>query len=451
MKNSVNCRREFLKLNLIAGSGVMLLGGIGNSVIAQNRLGPEHTRPVDRKKIGGISLEQLRDQYKVELFNRFIPNMDNLVIDGQYGGFMCNVDISTRQLLSTAKSAWYEGRGMWTYSFLYNNFGKDPHFLEVARKSKEFILKHQPKDDSFWISSFTREGVPTSGPGDIYCSLFIAEGLAEFSKASGDRKYRALARKIILSALARYDSSDYRYRISYGPSVAPEILSPRVLGHWMVFLRSATQFLEQGADPDIERVAERCVEAIMKHHFNADYRLLNEGLNHDMSLPDNEWAQFAYLGHGIETLWMVMAEAVRLKDAGLFTSASEMFKRSVTVATDAVYGGYFRSLEHVGNYSFKTDKVLWLQEEVLIGTMLLMEHSQDEWAQECFTQTYAYIQDKYVHPEYAFVVESGDRKMANYEKNRAEHYHHPRSLMLNLLALKRMIQRQGKVSGLFGK
>jgi mannose/cellobiose epimerase-like protein (N-acyl-D-glucosamine 2-epimerase family) len=218
----------------------------------------------------------------------------------------------------------------------------------------------------------------------------------------------------------------------------------------MVFLRSATQFLEQEDDPDIRKLAERCVEAIMKHHLNADYGLLNEGLNHDLSLPGNEWGQFAYLGHGTETLWMVMAEAVRRKDAGLFTSAREAFKRHVTVATDAVEGGYFRSLEHVGNYSFKVDKVLWLQEEVLIGTLLLMEHTHDEWAQERFTLTYAYVQDKFVHPEYAFVVESGDRKMADYQKRRAEHYHHPRHLMLNLLALGRMIQRRGKVSGLFG-
>jgi len=450
MKNTDSSRRGFIKQNLLAGSGMMLLGGIASSVLAQNRSGSVQVRSVDRKKIGGMSLEQLREQYKAELFNRFVPNMDSLVIDHQYGGFMLDVDVSTRQLMSTNKRAWFEGRGMWTFSFFYNNFGKDPHFLEVARKSKDFILKQQPKDDSFWPGSFTREGVPTSGPGDIYGGLFVAEGLAEFSKASGERQYLELAKKIMLSALARYDRSDYRYPISYGPAAAPEIPAPRVNGHWMIFLRSATQFLEQGADPDIQRMADRCVEAIMKRHLNPDYRLLNEGLNHDMSLPDNEWAQFAYLGHGCETLWMVMAEAVRRKDAGLFNSAHEAFKRHVTVATDPVYSGYFGSLDNVSTHTFKLDKSLWLQEEVLNGTMLLIEHTQDEWARESFAQTYAYIQDKYLHPEYAFILGGGDRTMANYSKRRVDIYHHPRRLMLNLLTLERMIKRGGKVSGLFG-
>ena len=132
IKNPDSSRRGFIKQNSLAGLGVMLLGGIGSSVLAQNRLGPVQARSVDREKIGGMSLEQLRDQYKAALFNRFLPNMDSLVIDEQYGGFMCAVDISTRKLLNTNKSAWYEGRGMWTYSFLYNNFGKNPHFLEVG-------------------------------------------------------------------------------------------------------------------------------------------------------------------------------------------------------------------------------------------------------------------------------------------------------------------------------
>jgi N-acylglucosamine 2-epimerase len=406
MNNTDSSRRRFIKQNSLAGFGVMILGGIGSRAVAQNKAAPLPGWSAVEEKIGDLSLEQIRDQYKKELFNRFVPDMDSLVIDHEYGGFMCHVDTASRQLLSSNKSAWFEGRGIWTYSFLYNNFGKDAHFLEVARKSKDFILKLQPKDDSFWISSFTREGVPVSGPGDIYCNLFIAEGLAEFSKASGDQQYRELAKKIMLSALVRYDRPDYKYAITYGPASAPEIPAPRVLGHWMVFLRAATQFLEQGSDADIERLSDRCVEAILKHHLNADYRLLNEGLSHDLMLPDNEWAQFAYLGHGTETLWMLMAEAVRRKDSGLFNSAHEVFKRHVTVATDAVEGGHFRSLEHVGNYTFKLDKVLWLQEEVLNGTLLLIEHTRDEWAQQRFVQTYAYVRDKFVHPEYSFIVES---------------------------------------------
>lgn len=408
------------------------------------------TRLRDPERIGTMTLGQLREQYQTALFNRFVPQMDQLVIDHRYGGFMCDVDIALRTRLSSGKRAWSEGRGIWVYSFLYNHFGKDPRFLEVARKSKDFILKHQPPENQFWIAAFTREGVPVSGPGDIYGNVYVAEGLAEFAKASGERQYLEMAKKILLQAMTCYDRADYQFALNYGPSGAPPLPAPRVVGHWMVFLRSATQILEQGDDPDIEQLAARCVDAVMKHHLNAAYGLLNEGLCHDMSLPANQWAQFAYFATGIQTLWMVMSEAVRTHDAGLFRAAGTAFKKHLEVAADPVYGGYFRSLDDVSRNQYKVDKVLSLQEEVLIGTLLLIEHTQDPFARDCFAQTYTYVRDKFVHPEYAFVVESGDRKLADYSKKGVGNYHHPRHLMLNLLALDRMIKRGGKVSGLFG-
>jgi N-acylglucosamine 2-epimerase len=441
--------REFIKQGSLIGLGAV--SGLMNAgAPAETDPQPIDSELADTGEIGGITLRQLREQYRTALFKRFLPSMDSLVIDHQYGGFMCDYDMDLRTRLSANKQTWSEGRGIWVYSFLYNHFGKNPHFLEVACKSKDFILKHQPPENKFWISSFTREGTPVSGPGDIYGNLYLAEGLTEFAKASGEKEYLEMAKKILLEAMACYDREDYRFPLSYGPSGSPKISAPRVLGHWMVFLWSATQFLEQGTDPEIERLAGRCVDAILKHHLNHEYGLLNEGLNHDLSLPANEWAQFSYFAIGIQTLWMLMFEAIRTRDAGLFRATGEIFKKHLLVATDPVYGGYFRSLDNVSRYAYKVDKVLSLQEEVLIGTLLLIEHTQDSFARDHFAQTYAYVREKFMHPEYAFVVESGNRKLTDYSKKGVGNYHHPRHLMLNLLALERMIGRGGKASDLFG-
>jgi len=433
-------RRDFIKQNSLAGLGLISMGSIAGCAVSKTGTAGIGAKAQKITQVGNFTLEQLREKYKESLYGRFIPNMEKLVIDHQYGGFMCNVNIATHTLLNGNKRAWYEGRGIWAYSFLYNNFGKDPKFLEVARKSKDFIMKHQPKDNSFWIGSFTREGAPVGGPGDIYGSLFVAEGLAEFSKATGDKQYLEQAKKITLSALARYDSPDYTHG---------NLKGPRINGHWMIFLRSATQFLELQADADIQMLADRCLDAIMKHHLNPDFGLINENLNHDLSRTP-EQAQFSYTGHGIETLWMVMAEAIRRKDAALFKTAGDAFKHHVTVAKDNVYGGYFRSLDHIDNNTWTVDKVRWLQEEVMIGSLMLLEHTGDQWALNTFAETDAYHREKFTRPEYAFVIDSGDRKVDKHSQTRAENYHHPRQLMLTLLAIDRIIGRGGKPSGLFG-
>ncbi|WP_257657146.1 AGE family epimerase/isomerase [Parapedobacter lycopersici] len=450
MNNIEYSRRSFIKQQSLLGLGMLAFGLPGGFVKAAGAT--PATDPVIGT-LGAMTLKQLRDRYHTALFDQFIPNMDALVIDHEYGGFMCNVDIITRERKSDAKSAWYEGRGLWTYSFLYNNFGQDPAILKAATGSKDFIIKHiirdTPADGEFWPASYNRTGTEASGEGNIYGHLFIAEGLAEFARASGDEAYYQQAKEIVLDCLRRYDQADYAYHVNYLSADAPRVPGPRVLGHWMVFLRAATQILEQRQDPEIEQLASRCVDAIMNHHLNPEYGLMNELLNHDFSRPDNAFANFSYLGHAIETLWMVMFEAGRKKDQALFRTASAAFCRHVKVAADRIYGGFFRSLDHVDQYTWKVDKVLWLQEEVLIGTLFLLEHTGDTWAQQCFDDTYQYVQDKFAKPEYAFWISAGNRKLTEFQQVRAEHYHHPRHLMLNLLALNRMVERGGKISGIF--
>ena len=432
-------RRQFMSNTLFAGLGSLSL----------NTYGSEHLIFSEDSGLNGLDLNKLHDFYHAEIFNRFIPNMDKFVIDHKLGGFMTSVDITNGKQVNSNKTAWFEGRGMWTYSFLYNNIEKNPEYLEIARKSKDFILKHLPKDDKFITSSYSKDGNSLSGPGDIYSSLFVAEGLAEFAKATNDKQYFKIAKMLILSCLDRYDSPDYDYYVAYLNSEAPKIPGPRVLGHWMVFLRAATQILENGPDAEMEKLADRCLDACLNHHLNPKYNLFNEVLNHDFSRPDNSYKDFAYTGHGIEMCWMLHFEAVRRKDKKLFDRITEVFKSHINVAHDDVYGGYFRSLDHVDNNIWKVDKVLWLQEEVLIGSMFIAEHTGEEWAKKLFNETLEYVLKSFAKPGNLFWASAGDRFVKEYAKTRAEHYHHPRHLMLNLLSLKRMIKRKGKTSGLF--
>jgi N-acylglucosamine 2-epimerase len=442
-------RRNFIKQNSLTGLGILAMGGIGGCTERKSQAENANSSDVHIKTIGDMPLEELREKYRTELFSRFLPNMDSYAVDHEHGGVMCSLDVRTGELENTNKTAWFVGRGLWLYSYLYNNLEKDPRFLEIASKSKDLLLSLQPSDDSFWVSKFTREGSPLSGPGDIYGSLFVAEGLAEYAKASGEMKYRELAKKIIFNCVGRYDQPDYSYNISYLQN-APEIQGPRVLGHWMIFLSLSTQMLKHAPDKDLEKLAERSVNAIMKHHINPEHGLTNEVINHDLSVPDNEYAQFSVIGHGLETLAFVMFEAARIKDKELFELSQNAFKKHVNVAHDALYGGYFHNLLDVNKYDWEVRKSLWNQQEVLNGALFLIEHTGDDWARRTFAGTDAYIFEKFFRPENKFWFSGGDRKLSDPNTDLLEHYHHGRQLMYGLLSIERMIKREGKVSGLFG-
>ena len=91
------------------------------------------------------------------------------------------------------------------------------------------------------------------------------------------------------------------------------------------------------------------------------------------------------------------------------------------------------------------DKVLWAQEEVLVGIMLLIEHNNDPWAVHWFDKMYNYVLKDFSQKQEGFILWKigGNRNLtAGIQQDRIENYHHPRHLMLNSLAIKNIIKKQ---------
>ncbi len=452
-------RSKFLSISTLAASGLFI--GVNACGTKEGEKASEDHSVAKVKKLSGKSPEEILKEYRYYLFDDYLPFLDKYVIDHKYGGFMCNTDRNGTNITQN-KTAWYEGRGIWVYSFLYNNLKKDPKYLEVAKKSVAFIMKNEPTGDNLWPASYSREGKPISGPANnIYGDLFIANGLAEYSQASGEEKYWQKAKEILLKCLKIYDQPDYGYIVNYGPGGSYNLKSvatsdgstgsgelhhpkgPRVLGHWMVIIRLASQMLRHKPDPELEKIADDCIDAIMNYHYNPEYDLISEVLNHDLSRPEGPFSQFVYTGHAIETLWMLLYEAVRRDDKNLFNLTAKRFRRHVEVARDDVYGGVFRSLVHVNDNIWKVDKVLWAQEEVLIGSLYLLERSGVQWAKEMFEKQWKYVIDKYPLKQYGFPlwILSADRKVTFVEHStRVGNFHHPRHLMLNILTLEKIVK-----------
>jgi len=443
-------RRKFLTASTVGMSGLI---ATPSPVLSQRR--NSSLKPEQANKLAGMSLKELREKYRRDLFEGFLPFMDKYVIDHEYGGFMCLTDY-TGERESDKKLSWFEGRGSWVYAFLYNNLARERKYLDVARKSLEFVLKSKPKnEDELWSKELTRDGKPLTPPdGEIYGDLFIAEGLAEFSKATGEKKHWNEAKNLVLKCVRIYDRPNYRPTIgqTYLGKDARLFPGARIQGAWMVLIRVVTQMLEMHRDAELEKIAARSVDAVLNHHFNPEFGLNNELLNHDLSRPRNEYAQLVYTGHGIETLWMMLFEAERLKNRQLFNTFAERFRRHVEVAWDDVYGGVFRNLMNVNENRWTLDKVLWAQEEVLIGSLYIFEKTRADWAREMFDRTYEHVIKTYPLKKYGspLWMYAGNRKVEFEEfktrPKRVENYHHPRHLMLIILSLDRMINRSGRTS-----
>jgi N-acylglucosamine 2-epimerase len=405
-------------------------------------------RPAEKRRLAGKNLEQVRDHYRTYLFDQYLPFWNRHGIDHELGGFTCTLD-HDGTLLNDNKHMWYQGRGLWVYSYLYRHFGGD-EYLEVARKTRDFLLRHGRDSQGNWVTGLDRQGnvtAPANPRG--YEGLFVAEGLQAYAQASGDQEAMQVAVESYWRSMAQYDDPTRMADEGYVPQA---YAGQRTLGQHMVGILVLTQLLKQGNDPALSVDADRTVDAVINRFWNPEYQLMNEALANDYSRPDDANEDFIYLGHGIETLWMLLVEAMRRRDRDLFDTVAQRFRRHIEVAWDDVYGGVFRGMHVHGAPIF--DKVLWAQEEVLIGCMILMEHTDLDWPWEWFGRVFDYIEDKFSLKRHGYPLYqvSGDRKVSFIPHvSRKENYHHPRHLMRCLLGLERLLERDGAVSDFWQK
>jgi N-acylglucosamine 2-epimerase len=395
--------------------------------------------------LGSFTLKELRDQYHSYLFDNFLPFMEKYVIDPDYGGFLLNTDRDGTRL-STTKTPTNEGRGIWVWSFLYNELSHEQKYLDVAKRSLDFILKSKPEGDALWARTLTREGKPAGGPDvTVYGDLYIASGIAEYACAARDADMWKLAKEFMEKCIRIYDRPDYDSITGSDP-----IQGPRRQNVSMLLLPVTTSLLKFKSDPDVGAVAARCVDAVVNRHYNPAYRLNNDFLNHDYSLPENANSQYVAFGISNQTLWMILQEGVRLKNRKLYDAANERIVHHVEVGWDYVYGGVCSGINNVEKNTWNMTKPLHNQAESLIGLLAIIEHTGDPRAQELFAQIYSFTTEKYVLKKYGYPLwqHDADRKVTfQPHSTRAEHFHNSRHLMMNLAALNRMVKRGGKPSG----
>ena len=419
-------------------------------------LPPSSEGPGRGLKLAGMSLPELRKHYQSEFFEAYLPFWDRYGIDHEYGGFMCALD-HDGTLINDNKFHWFQGRGIWVYSFLYNHFDKNPHYLEIAKKTKDFMLEHFPQKDGTWAELVSRDGKmlkPFSG--DLFGMYFAAEGLQEYAYASGDDEALKMAFQLMKQLFAKLKDPAV-------PDPETGMMGVRSQGVWMVTVRTATQMLRRWPDSDIAAMADHSVNAVIKKHYNPEFGLDTETLNLDDSRP-KELANITVCGHSVETLWMIMDEALRRNDQTLIDLCAERLRHHLDVCWDHIFGGLADSINvnqgayqwpvdtPVGtNYQFrevgeyKWNKTSWSFDEVLISTMAVIEHQGGEWAVRYFNLAHETFDKKMSLKSHGFPLFMGfaERQM-EFQPHvvRQENYHHARQLMLNLLAMDRMIKRE---------
>jgi len=105
---------------------------------------------------GHMTFRELLDFYTVHLTEQVMPFWLPLV-DWEHGG-LNNCVTNEGEIVSTDKYLWSQGRALWTFSALYNDFDGDADWLKPAENIARFILGNVPDAADMWPFALHQDG-----------------------------------------------------------------------------------------------------------------------------------------------------------------------------------------------------------------------------------------------------------------------------------------------------
>ena len=424
-------RRNFLSKAVVGGHAAPFSP-------AFSRSGPTAGRPVQvtadpnlpLTQLGRWTLEELRDYFRKDLFEKRMPAWAKFGIDQRYGGFVSGW---RKDGTAAATDKWIgrQGRILWLFSRFAAKAPAGLPFLDAARRAEEALLRNGRDSLGRWHSRLSRDWKVLDAAPSADAGIGMVLGLGEYARMAVDydamRIAQETARSVIEMVLAPH----------YQPSSGSRPLEPgtKTMGTWNPMLGAVTPLADSVRSEEMGAIARMCVRFILQFHWQRGQGCVMEYLRQD-------WTPFPAdsLGSGlgrisgwrsVEAAWLVMAEALRSGKPQVFLDAVELGIGALEACwEDGPEAGLaefddFDARKKTPEGMVRSGGAL---ADALVFALTAIEHTHSPAAVRWFDRVFGYLWPK---PGVW---------------NAADDFHEPRGVMLCLEALERMIDRQGHVS-----
>lgn len=334
------------------------------------------------------------------LMNDFVSFWETHSVDKEYGGYLCGFD-RDGELFYEDKSVWQQGRGLWMFSKLYNEFGKKQIWLEAAKSGYDFINKYCFCEDKHMYFRVTRDGKPLVLRRYYFSEAFAVMGYAEYYKATGLEEAKSRAIELYNLMVQYYTTPGY-----FPPKVNPKTRSNKGHSIVMIMMNVSQCMREIDDNPIYDKMIDKALDAILNVFIKEDKKALLETVGKNGEFIDTPEGRFINPGHSMETAWFIMKEAIRRKDRNIMEKAIKVTEWSLTRGWDKEKDGifYFVDLDNKPVLSLEWDmKLFWVHCEAMIALTYSYWYTKDEKYIKDFERIFEYV-NKYFkdpgHPEW---------------------------------------------------
>ncbi len=367
------------------------------------------------------------EKYRSYLIDNVMPFWLNYGLDKENGGFFTCLD-RKGELFSEDKSVWFQGRGTWIFSKLYNDVEKNPAYLQAAKLGYDFLKKCFDSDGRMFFI-VTKDARPIQKRRYYFSETFAAIACAEYYTASGDEEALQLSRKVFDLLLYLYKNPS-----ALKPKFNPETVKMKGLAAPMILLSTA-QVLRTH-DKEFEGKYDDFISGLMEEILNGGY--FRHGHLFENAPPDGgPKGRLINPGHAIEASWFLAIEANRRNDEQALKKALEILDASLNIGWDREYGGLFSFVDYEGRPPEQLEwdmKLWWPHTEAMIATALAWRITKEEKYKIWFEKIEDYSFDKFSDTQYGewYGYLHRDGSVSNTLKGNLFKgpYHLPRALIL---------------------
>ncbi|MBI4908105.1 MAG: AGE family epimerase/isomerase [Acidobacteria bacterium] len=327
---------------------------------------------------------ELAALYRSLLLDGIVPFWWTRGVDCDHGGVLSSMQEDGTPI-SGDKYIWSQGRFAWVASALHARIESRDQFLDAARATVHFLLRHGRNEKGHWVYRTTREGRMIEGPTSIYSDCFAVYGLSEYYRITRDQQAIDVALETWHGIRARVEDPSFDavapYKLQHGrrPHAIPMILT-----------EVSNELAQTTGDSSIDRAAGEYAERILNQHVRPDNILVEFRDWQYQPLPPNEGTA-VMPGHGIESMWFIMHWARLHKRPDMIEKAAAIIKAQLEASWDPEHGGIYLAIDAEGHPPFLANpekKVWWPHTEALYALLLTHHLTAEPWCMEWYQRVH---------------------------------------------------------------
>ena len=394
---------------------------------------------------GATQAEQAR-QMKEKLVGSILPYWYDTAIDKERGGYILADDAFGKTAPATEKQLVTQTRMIWGFSHAHiKGLSDSKHdYLKAAAQGYRFLQEHffdHQYGGYYWTTDL--DGKPLDRRKIVYGESFAIYGLVEYYRASGDKTALNQAMELY-RVLQKYshDSThggwmehferDWKPIVDPKAQVIVELGGAKSANTHLHLMEALTELFESSRDPEVRRSLEEAVKMNATWFYPSDPAKSAFHRQPDWQLVTARSSAGLSYGHNVEFAWlMVHAEKVLGREPSWSHFYAEL-DHALKYGYDHNRGGlYSRGFDD--QPATETDKIWWVQAEMLAALTDALKHQPNPAYAEALDKLVQFIETYQADPKDGIwldtVTAEGKPKVATKAHNWKANYHDVRAMV----------------------